>query len=305
MNRKKVLAGALGALAIACGGQEVAAVKAAARVDGAPAYLALGDSVAFGLDPRLVPKPAFSCFSCGSFTSMGAPPNDNVFVGYPEYLQETLGVPLENASCPGETSASFRAPTVPGQAAICGQFKEEGWLHAAYDGGQLRHALDFLERHPRVELVTVAIGANDLLDLVAGCGGDGACIAGGAGGVLSTVGANVSGILQDVRNAGYAGPIVVPLYYAPSPVWTELVSGLNAYLELAAGQCQPTVVTRCVPSAVTVPLQAVFGSTPCKDGLLIRLDPLDPADPDAGCDIHPSEAGARRIAAAIASAVGR
>src|SRR5512145_1288174 len=118
--RRSVLsvAGALLALAVGCGGQERVESTAGVRADGRPAYLALGDSVAFGLDPRLVPDLGFSCFSCASFTSAVPPPTDKVFVGYPEYLRARLGLPVENASCPGETSASFGAPGSTGQAAI-------------------------------------------------------------------------------------------------------------------------------------------------------------------------------------------
>ena len=285
-------AGALLALAVGCGGQQSAELTSAARVDRAPTYLALGDSVAFGLDPGLVPELPFSCFSCGTFTSAVPPRNDNVFVGYPEYLRQRLGIPLENASCPGETTAGFDAKVRTGQAAICAEFKEQDWLHASYDGTQRRYALDFLERHPRVELVTLQLGANDVLDLVAACGGDPTCVNEGIGGVLLAVHANVSGILSAIRSAGYEGAIVMPAYYAPSPEWTPLVSALNSYLGLAASGF----------GAVPFDLQTLFGSDPCGAGLLIPLDPLDPG---AGCDFHPSEAGARLIATAIASAIGR
>jgi lysophospholipase L1-like esterase len=277
---------------VGCGERESATLAEAARANDLPAYLALGDSVAFGLDPHRVPELPFSCFSCGSFTGKAPPSSDNVFVGYPERLRERLGIPLENASCPGETSASFGARLRTGQAAICAEFKEQEWLHASFDGPQRRYALDFLERHPRTELVTLQLGANDVLDLVAACGGDPACVNAGIGGVLAAVHANVSGILSAFRSAGYAGPIVVPTYYAPSPEWAQLAPALNAHLALAASGFD----------AIPVDLQSLFGSDPCGAALLIPLDPLDPG---AGCDIHPSEAGARLIAAAIANAIGR
>ena len=286
-------AGALVALAVACGEEQRAPLASAVRVDDRPAYLALGDSVPFGLNPHLVPALPFSCYSCGSFTAAAEPASDDVFVGYPEYLQRRLGIALANASCPGETSASFGArPAAAGQAAICAEFKAQDWLHVGVAPTQRRYALDYLARHSRVELVTLTLGANDVLDLVAACGADPACVNAGLGGVLATVHANVRAILSEIRSAGYRGPLVVPTYYAPSPEWTALVSAVNSYLALAAAGS----------GAVPVDVQALFGSDPCAAGLLIRLDPLDAG---AGCDMHPSAAGARLIATSIATAVGR
>jgi lysophospholipase L1-like esterase len=292
MRTRLGFTGGILALAIGCGGQRTAEAEAAARADVTPTYLALGDSVAFGLDPHLVPPVPFSCYSCGTFTGTSPPNDDGVFVGYPELLRQRLGIALDDGSCPGETSASFVAKSTTGQAAICAKFKEQEWLHASYDVTQRRYALDVLARRRGVELVTFSVGANDLLDLVAACGSDPTCVDAGAGRVLASVYANVSGVLSAIRSAGYTGPIVLPGYYAPSPEWSPLVSALNQYLGLAAS-----------PSgAVTVDVQAAFGSTPCADGLLLPVDPLDPA---AGCDFHPSRAGAQRIADAVASAIGR
>jgi hypothetical protein len=42
---------------------------------------------------------------------------------------------------------------------------------------------------------------------------------------------------------------------------------------------------------------AAFGGSPCAAGLLIKL-------PDGTCNIHPSPAGHRLLAAAIATAIG-
>src|SRR4051812_4349279 len=66
---------------------------AIARDENPATYLALGDSVAFGLDPRL-------------FTSQ---PKPGDFTGYPETIASVdprFKIEL-NASCPGETSSSF------------------------------------------------------------------------------------------------------------------------------------------------------------------------------------------------------
>lgn len=69
-------------------------------------YLALGDSVPFGLNPVLLPP--YSQVT----------PSPSQFVGYPESLaaiEHLLQSKKEvNASCPGETSASFLNVPVPG-----------------------------------------------------------------------------------------------------------------------------------------------------------------------------------------------
>ncbi len=283
-------AGALLALAVACGGQDRAELTAAARADTTPTYLALGDSVSYGLDPHLTPKVPFTCFSCGTFTATQPPASGDVFVGYPEYLQPRLGAALVDASCPGETSASFDARVRTGQAQICNYFKAQDWLHASYGSTQEAFGLDTLA-HRRVQLVTLQIGANDVLDLVAACGGDSTCVQNGIGDVLLRVYGNVSGVLSSIRGAGYSGRIVVMGYYAPSPDWTQLVYGLNQYLAAAAAAAGATMVD----------LQPVFGTTACANGLLILADPLNPA---AGCDVHPSQQGAQLIANTVASALG-
>src|SRR5580765_3439078 len=62
-------------------------------------YLALGDSVPFGMNATLVPPYS------------NTPPTPSEFVGYPEILAALLPPfqtnRLANASCPGETSGSF------------------------------------------------------------------------------------------------------------------------------------------------------------------------------------------------------
>lgn len=63
-------------------------------------YLALGDSVAFGLDPTLLPSAPGQTV-----------PSPDRFIGYPESFaadNHLLNSKKEvNASCPGETSGSF------------------------------------------------------------------------------------------------------------------------------------------------------------------------------------------------------
>jgi hypothetical protein len=58
-------------------------------------YLALGDSVPFGMNVTLLPP-----------YSQQTPTRAD-FIGYPEVAAAAMRVSLLNASCPGETSGSF------------------------------------------------------------------------------------------------------------------------------------------------------------------------------------------------------
>src|SRR5689334_4864068 len=64
-------------------------------------YLALGDSISFGFNPRLFPP----------FTPIPPLPSPDRFRGYPEVVADVMHLTqskkMVNASCPGETSSSF------------------------------------------------------------------------------------------------------------------------------------------------------------------------------------------------------
>src|SRR5215471_3061323 len=64
-------------------------------------YLALGDSVPFGMNVTLLPP----------YSQQTPTPAD--FVGYPEAVAAAVHVLEVNASCPGETSGSFLIASVP------------------------------------------------------------------------------------------------------------------------------------------------------------------------------------------------
>src|SRR5579872_6552275 len=71
-------------------------------------YLALGDSIAYGLNVLLLPPPPFTQTPL---------PTPSQFVGYPEFIGDLLNMTQSgkevNASCPGETSGSFYVPGAP------------------------------------------------------------------------------------------------------------------------------------------------------------------------------------------------
>jgi lysophospholipase L1-like esterase len=117
-------------------------------------YLALGDSAAFGYRPN----------APGGYDDAGD------FVGYPTLLAEDRGLRVRDLSCPGETTASFLdvdAPNLCTNYVGAGRegrgYRERAPLHSDYDGAQLDAALETLEDEPGIELVTLQLGANDLV----------------------------------------------------------------------------------------------------------------------------------------------
>jgi len=113
-------------------------------------YLALGDSIAYGL--RLQP------------TKADAPPSADVgYVGLFAARLRKLSPKIEvvNYGCPGESTVTF----VRGG---CDWLKHGGRLHDAFGGSQLKAALSFLRAHPgRVSPITLTLWGGDLAPLSA------------------------------------------------------------------------------------------------------------------------------------------
>src|SRR5438034_8940181 len=101
------------------------------------------------------------------------------------------------------------APTM-----VCRFYRSQAPLHVSYAFTQLDFALAFLAGHPQTRLVTVHLGADDLLLLEHACAGDPSCIASGLPQVLATISTNMQTILSDIREAGFKGVIVVVNYYS-------------------------------------------------------------------------------------------
>jgi hypothetical protein len=106
-------------------------------------YLALGDSVPFG-------------FRGGATAEFSDADN---FVGYPDLVGEELGLEVVNASCPGETTASFLDTKALSNG--CDNSLQSGFgyrtaypLHVLYesvDQSQLDFAVDTLAENEDVE----------------------------------------------------------------------------------------------------------------------------------------------------------
>src|SRR6266567_8744523 len=165
------------------------ALFAADSAAGRP-YLALGDSVSFGF----ITNAGFEYV------------NPDNFIGFPDYVGQAIKLRTSNAACPGETTGSFLSSTALDDG--CRAYRAAVPLHVSYTSTQLDFALSFLKSHPETRLVTVGLGANDLLLLRNACGGIPACIAAGLQQVLTDVAANLLEILNDLRATGFRGIIV-------------------------------------------------------------------------------------------------
>jgi lysophospholipase L1-like esterase len=251
-------------------------------------YLALGDSVAFGyVPPQAVPAPDYF--------------DPSSFVGYPEDVAQALHLRVSNASCPGETTASFFVPGAPSNGCENSPGSSTGYrtefpLHVQYPGTQLQYALAYLATHRHTRLVTIDIGANDVF-LCQETTADKCASTAEVQAVLKKIQVNLSIIYALIRDvARYHGPLVALTYYSlsysdPTQVagTEELNSAIASVTEKFGGKIADGF------AAFEGPSEAAGGS-PCTAGLLIKL-------PDGTCNIHPSPAGHELLAQAIENVV--
>ena len=211
-------------------GRSTGAAPTSAAAGGS--YLALGDSVPFG-------------FRAGLSSEYQDATN---FVGYPELVGKDRGLNVINATCPGETTASFLDVTahsngcedLPGSDV---GFRDSFPLHVAYDAPdqpQMQYALETLRRTPDVRLITVQIGANDAF-LCQATTADHCQSPAEYQAVGQAIQTNLGRILSTLRGeAQYDGEIVVVNYYAvdfSSPLATasSLMNGVIAGVAAANG----------------------------------------------------------------------
>jgi lysophospholipase L1-like esterase len=239
-------------------------------------YLALGDSVSFGyVESDTLPPPNY--------------PDQSSFVGYPEDVGKALGFRVANAACPGETSASLVDKT--SQSNGC----ENGYrlafpLHVSYRGSQLRFAVHYLRSHPRTQLVSLMIGANDIFlcqdSTTDGCASE-------LPAVLTEISANVTDTLTAIRQkANYNGQVVILNYYAldyNDPIQTAGSQALNKAVDHAA---KPFHVQIADGYGAFENAALHSGGDPCVAGLLTQLS-------EGGCGVHPSVAGQAVLALAV------
>jgi lysophospholipase L1-like esterase len=244
--------------------------------------LSLGDSAPFGYITR------------AGFQYV----NPNNFLGYADYLGLLEHANTVNAACPGETTGSFLS-----SAAIdngCQAYRAAAPLHVSYGTTQLDFATSYLRRHQNVQLVTLQLGANDGLLLVASCASapnPALCVQLGVPAVFQSVVTNIGGILAALRATGYGGPIVLINYYSTDysdANQTALTAVLNQAISVPAAAYGAIVVDVFSAFALAASTPAIGGKT-CHAGLL-NVNPLDISK----CDDHPAQSGHQLIAQTVA-----
>ena len=245
--------------------------------------------MAFGyVPPQAVPAPNYS--------------DPRSFVGYPEDVARALRIRVSNASCPGETTASFLVPGAlsngcensPGSSV---GYRTQFPLHVQYRGTQMQYALKYLAVHRHTRLVTINIGANDVF-LCQETTADHCASAAEVQAVLQEIQANLTTIYTKIRDvAHYHGLLVALTYYSLSYSDPAQVAGTEALNSAIASVTEKFGGKVADGFAAFEGPSAAFGGSPCAAGLLIKL-------PDGTCNIHPSPAGHLLLAKAIEDVAG-
>jgi lysophospholipase L1-like esterase len=105
--------------------------------------------------------------------------------------------------CPGETTDQFLGGVnIFGEASNCAGLYETG--------SQIGDALATIAEG-NVVLISIDVGANDIVQAQQACGADAGCLLG----AISAIAGNTAQIVGTMRAAGYTGPIVAMNYYNP------------------------------------------------------------------------------------------
>jgi lysophospholipase L1-like esterase len=233
------------------------------------------------------------------------PPTPSEFIGYPTPVAELdrlIGLnKLVNAACPGETSGSFLDITVPDNGCNSPHvqpdfppFKTTIGLHTSYTDAQMKFAEDQLASNKHIKLVTLSIGANDVLlalPALEACGANTTCQQGVLGPILQTYAGNLGQILTRIR-AKYSGMLMLMTYYSPAPALDGVTQALNSVMLQVGAGFHVTVADGYDAFRIA---SAPFNNDACQAGLLIKLPPGGPAP----CDVHPSPLGRVILAATV------
>ncbi len=274
---------------------------------GGGTYLALGDSVAAG-------------------TQQPLPFTDGYTDKLYKHLRDAYGFDtFVNLACPGDDTVEMRFGI--GGASQFGSLCYGPFAPLPPGGtSQLDAAVDYLISHPgEVELITIAIGANDIL----ACNPADppevleACLAA----QLGQIGANLPVIIGTLQAVAPGVPIVAMNYYNPNlAFWITGPAGQALALQSLALTGVFNGTLEAVYGALAVPVADVAGAfgtyktgggepptnvrrvcqltLMCeKAGSEFVLSDYDPATPGPQTDIHPSDKGYSKIAATHAELI--
>jgi lysophospholipase L1-like esterase len=264
-------------------GLSAAALVANAQTASAGGYVALGDSLPFGLNPAI------------------QPPDLTKYTGYPKLVAESLTKELINASCPGESSSSILDPAAPDLG--CAQWKAATvppLLYVPYTGAQMDYAISYLKTNPGVDLVTLNIGGNDLALLQISCNFDVTCAYSKLPETLARFAQNLMRIYGRIRlEARYRGKIIAVNYFAfnySDPVTVSAFIALNSVLASISSAYNVAVADAFQSFNIAA---APFRGDVCAAGLLL------PGAAPGACDTHPNAAGQRLLADTVLAAFRR
>jgi lysophospholipase L1-like esterase len=236
-------------------------------------YLALGDSMAYGVQPTKI-KP-------------GLKPS-NFATGYVDVFAAKLrklapGIKLVNYGCPGESSVTF----VRGG---CPAVRDGIPLHDRFRGTQLKAALAFLRSHPGdVSPITLTLWGNDLAPLSQQAH---------AQREIAAFGTRFGSILKQLRTAAPGAEIIVSGAWNPEADRLATVEGLYRSVDAAIAKAAGASGVRV---AKMFPALNGSGGVPAQKARLCRLTFY--------CghfdhDPHPTDAGYQAMAGAFVAASG-
>jgi hypothetical protein len=258
-------------------GDDSASLESAARKTSG-AYLALGDSIAFG-DNGYVPWES------------PLRENDDAFVGYPSTVARILygsESAVTNLGCPGETTGSFLDATAPDNGCRDYKGRSPSQLHVPYAGTQMSAALEYIANH-KVSLITMTVGANDLLLANYACAATTdftSCVAAALPGAIANAATNVGKIMATLRHAGYAGDVVFVTQYVTNYTDTTFLTAITL-LDSAVAAAVTAYGGKTASGLDAFALASVSsGGDACKAGLLVPNPDGTPT-----CDKHPSAKG--------------
>ena len=243
-------------------------------------FLALGDSIAYGLQPTKRPGARASTFDTGYV---------DVFAARLRKLSPKLEV--VNYGCPGESTVTFVRGGRPGPA---DGFK----LHDAFRGPQLKAAESVLRAHPgQVSPVTLTLWGNDWLPLLLDkCKGNVACVRKLGPRTIASFGSRLTSVLQRLRAAAPTAEIIVTGAWNVDPNQLQQLRPIYRSLDASIARAASASRARV---AKALPVFNAPGSVRAERARLCTLTFIcSKGDP------HPTDAGYRALADAFMTASG-